>query len=133
MTRQRLVVALRSFEGTPYVFSVQGSGEAVALMEQIGVVLTDAGWVRRPFTSPGNPIFTSPGKAPAGLVSFVGLSIYVDNKITRLHPATVALRAALTSAHLQADARRIVDNTEDIKDAIHIYVGEKPRDLTTAK
>jgi len=57
------------------------------------------------------------------------LSIYVDAKLKELMPAVAALRDALRLAKLNPDARMIVDNTEDEKAAIHIYIGEKPRDV----
>ncbi len=116
---------LANYSGTPYAVSIQPSGEAIDFERQLVEVLLEAGWKQQ--SVPNAAYYILPGQPKIGLVSLTGIAIYIDLNLSDLFEATAALKAALEKEGFTVDAKRIIDGTEDVKDAIHVYVGEKPR------
>lgn len=123
--RQRLQARLVAFTGTPFAVSIQTSGEAIDFERQLVDVLAASGWAQQAI--PAAAFYTIPGQPRLGLVSLTGISIYVDQSRPDLFGATAAIKDALLREGFEVDAKRIIDGSEEVKDAIHIYVGEKPR------
>lgn len=123
--RDRISRLLGQYSGTPYVISIQLSGEVIDFERQLVEVLAKAGWKQRPM--PHGITYTVPDQPPLGLVSLTGISIYVDESRPDLFAAVNALKGALETEGFVVDGKRIIDGSEDVKDAVHLYVGEKPR------
>ena len=125
LQQSAITEAMSPFAGVGFVFSVQTDPEPIALMEQIGKVLTDAKWQWLPAEGP--IVWTSPGKPQASIIAFSGISIQIDDSLTaQVGPAVIALNEALNEVGIESSTKRIVDGTEPVRTAIHIYVGKKP-------
>lgn len=123
--KSRIKKSLMSFSGTPFVISIQTSGEALDFERQLVDVLSDAGWLQQ--GTPNTMQYTLPGQPPLGIVSLTGITIHVDEGRADLFSATKAAQIALEAEGFPVDAKCIVDGSEDVKDAVHILIGEKPR------
>lgn len=123
--KQRLVNSLKTFAGTPFAVSIQTSGEALDFERQLVDVLRESGWRQQP--TPSGTVYTVPGQPALGVVSLTGIAIYIDDGKSDLFPAVMAASSALKREGFAIDAKRIIDGSEAVKDAIHIYIGEKPR------
>ena len=94
-------------------------------MEQLSVALESAGWIRKPAQT-GSVVFQSPGKPQAGIVSFSGLAIHIDDSRTlEWDGAASTLWKAIEAEGIAATALRLTDKSENA-DAIHIKIGKKP-------
>jgi hypothetical protein len=123
---KKILSALSNFKDVPFVISVQQDPEPLALALQLGDALNNAGWhwVSYP---PNGPAYLIPGKPAMGLSVTSGVHIYVDEaKEEQWRFAINALLMGLRTANIVADATKIIDGTEPVKDALHIYIGQKP-------
>jgi hypothetical protein len=125
--RENLTKALTTFSNIDFVLTVQDDAEAIAFAIELADVMTDAGWKWLPYTM-GNPVYTIPGKPSMGLSALEGVEVYIDDSLTsKWGLPTQMLVNELQSFGITANGRRIIDGTEPVKTAIHVYVGQKPK------
>ena len=123
--QKRLAVKLKEFEGTPFDFFVHTDPEAIDLMWQIADVLKVSGWIHHPVTSLA-VVYRVHGKPEAGIVSFTGLEIQIDeSRRADWERAVLALETGLKAEGIITKAIALTDKTES-PNAIHIKVGKKP-------
>lgn len=126
-SQQRIADSIKGFSGTPFDFSVELDPEAVALMENIGKALHASGWNRQAVA--GGAGYVPPGKPAAGIVVLKGLEVQIAESRqldwgSPGKPAAVLLHA-LRNEGLTAFLKLVPDSYESA-DAIHIKIGEKP-------
>lgn len=125
--QRRIAAALKTFQGTPFDFSVGLDPESVTLMEEIGQALDNAGWKRQAVATGFG--YIPPGKPAAGLVVMKGVEVQTTESrqadwAAPGKPATVLLQA-LRNEGLTAFLKQVPD-TQESADAIHIKIGAKP-------
>lgn len=121
----RITAEVKAFGAIPFDFAIQTEPEAIDLMEQISTTLESAGWIRKPAHT-GGVAFTNPGKPQAGIVSFSGFAIHIDDSRTaEWGDAVATLWKAIEAEGIAASAMRLTDKSESA-DAVHIKIGKKP-------
>jgi hypothetical protein len=119
----QLTERLRPFEKTPFEFSVTPASEAIALMGQLALALTESGWewnVSSPL------MFNKAGPSDSEADIAYGVQIQVDERRKQQweRPA-IELREALKAAGIEVTAE-VVKAVTDEPNAIHIRIGHKP-------
>jgi hypothetical protein len=121
----RMAAKLRPYVGTPFDCFVHNDPEAIELMRQISDTLTAAGWLHKPVSGRA-VVFNLPGKPPAGIVTFTGLEIQIDeSRQSDWAPTVRALQDSLVQEGLAVSVLALTDASEH-PNAIHIKIGKKP-------
>jgi hypothetical protein len=116
--QSQLTERLRRFEKTPFEFSVAPGSEAIALMGQLAMALTESGWD----WNVSSPLVFN--KADGEVVVF-GVQIQVDErKKQQWERPAIELREALKAAGIEVTAE-VVKAVTDEPSAIHIRIGHK--------
>jgi hypothetical protein len=116
--QSQLAERLRRFDKTPFEFSVARASEAIALMGQLAMVLTESGWE----WNVSSPLAFSNADGE-GVVS--GVQIQVDErKKQQWERPAIELREALKAAGIEVTAE-VVKAATDEPSAIHIRIGHK--------
>ena len=112
---------LRSFERTPFDFSLTSDPDAISLMGWVAKALIDSGWQWNGLAAP--LVFDQPGQPARPIQASLSLQIRVDErKIQVWEKPALELRDALKAAGIEATAEAAkADGTGD--NAIHIRIG----------
>jgi hypothetical protein len=124
-----VIAEMMPYSKTPVVFGVFQEPEALALLEQLSMVLTTAGWIEEEWKSGGDLVLTrGVPHPPAGFTAVTGLYIQADARhADDLRPIVGKLAKLLSDAGIGAkpEVGRMGPNTNN--DAIKILIGQKPR------
>jgi hypothetical protein len=120
--QSQLTERLRRFEKTPFEFSVAPASEAIALMGQLALALTESGWewnVSSPL------VFNKAGPSDGEVDVASGVQIQVDErKKQQWERPAIELREALKAAGIEVTAE-VVRAADNEPSAIHIQIGHK--------
>jgi hypothetical protein len=123
----KLTATVSKFSGTIFdVGAASTDPEHLFLLSQIVYALKDAGWTLVNWQGPGQVISGGSIGASTGLVSIVGVGIYVnpDAKL-ELWPAVESLKTFFGEIDIAANAGRMAVSGNTNSGSIHIMVGRK--------
>jgi hypothetical protein len=120
--QSQLTERLRQFERTPFEFSVTPDPEAIALMGQLAMALTESGWEWN-VTSP--LVFRNANRSDAEVHAVFGVQIQVDErKKQQWERPAIELRETLHAAGIEVTAEVVKAGSND-PSAIHIRIDHK--------
>jgi hypothetical protein len=120
---QSVVDKLKPFAGVPFDIALNVEPEVVALMDQITVVLRQAGWSWKDLANTSGIKFGNSNLPAMGILAVSGIFIQIaESKRLDWGPAATALGEALVAEGIEVKGE--VGEISD--DAIHIKIGKKP-------
>jgi hypothetical protein len=117
--QSQLTERLRRFEKTPFEFSVTPASEAIALMGQLALALTESGWE----WNLSSPLMFNKAGQSNDEVDLVQIQVDERKKQQWERPA-IELREALKAAGIEVTAEVVKAATKE-PSAIHIRIGHK--------
>ncbi|MDE0623883.1 MAG: hypothetical protein OXH83_19640 [Bryobacterales bacterium] len=122
--QEKIIAALKRFQGQSYSFSVFGDPESLALLRVLDVMLKSAGWLRVP--SQIGAIVVEVAGSTAGTSHDSGVAAFVGPDNRDAEAAMLALSRVLTDAGIPCRSNRTEQLRDKAPQAIVINVGKKP-------
>jgi hypothetical protein len=115
---------LKQFGAVPFAFWVSPEPEPVNLMNQLGMVLTNAGWEWK--ATNAGVTFNQKDKPHVGMTTLIGIKVQIDDsKRSEWERPVLELVGALIAAGIEANAEALPTG-QITNAAISIRIGAKP-------